>query len=860
MATIRKITRRAPLSTFQNTASENGSSTFLALAGAAQEAYKMLEPVAIQKMQVQADQDWSQTARRTVGDPAGVTASSKGGGFRAALRQSESGGNYQVVNSEGFGGAYQWGQPRLDDYNRATGQNITMQQFLADPSLQERAQDWHEGDILGSLGGYVGQTVNGQVLDEGAIIGMAHLGGTEGARRYIESGGAYNPSDSNGTSLSDYAQRFGGQSVSVSSKGEPEVMIRTKDGSLQPRLYSPASGPILQAYNAAAGIAFQSEKILEASTALMDLSNRFEFDPDGFQQAAQSYIDQMVKDAPDMFRSDLRITMERQVQQRFLGILEDKQSDIRQRASNSNGALVSRYADEYADALAGGNPDAIAAADAQLNAVLVARESIPGLAWTSEQSFNEKLGAQRKAETIREKRQEDFRKDVDKRLRFMADVNAEGLTSADEGMLDDPNIAAIATPEVFADATAANALKNWLPSFTSATPGGRAAIIADLEDNPIGDERQLRVLDAAKKSNEKVKAAFAEDPFAAAKKYLEKKPPVIPGPEDMQGMIDGLEASAIYGKELKAAGHTPYDTVMSKDDAERFGLAFGKDVPPDVKAAMAGAIVQGLGTDAAAFFKQIGTNSKVIPLAGQMWANTGNAGVATEAIRGEAILEAGQVQIPKDFSNIQAVSTDIAAAIGAIPGADANALSDLAKAIYASRAASTIPEGDEAKALMESAWQAALGQTVDSVSSKVMGGVQKVAGSQTLLPPKVAAADLQGAIDVSFMADPDAGFGAVVWDSITSSGENLRSSTMVPNPVIWGKAGVGSSQFSVPMMGGKPLNASHFRDGDVRLVPVQGNTYRIEYVGGQGGAVDVRDKNGMVYMFDLQGLIDASAP
>jgi hypothetical protein len=138
---------------------------------------------------------------------------SDGSPFRAALRMSESGGNASIVNSEGFGGLYQWGQPRLDDYNRATGQNITMDMFLQNPGIQEQAQSWHENDILGSLGRYVGTVVNGQVLDEAAIIGMAHLGGTGGAKRYIETGGKYDPADSNGTNLSDYARKFAGKPV-----------------------------------------------------------------------------------------------------------------------------------------------------------------------------------------------------------------------------------------------------------------------------------------------------------------------------------------------------------------------------------------------------------------------------------------------------------------------------------------------------------------------------------------------------------------------------------------------------------------------------------------------------------------------
>lgn len=130
--------------------------------------------------------------------------------YNTRLGTSESGGNYGIVNSEGYGGKYQWGEALLQDYNNATGQNLTMTQFLASPAIQEQAQDWSNARTDKALAQYVGATVNGQTLDRDSLRAMAHLGGIGGATKYVTSGGAYNPSDSNGTSLSDYAQKFSG--------------------------------------------------------------------------------------------------------------------------------------------------------------------------------------------------------------------------------------------------------------------------------------------------------------------------------------------------------------------------------------------------------------------------------------------------------------------------------------------------------------------------------------------------------------------------------------------------------------------------------------------------------------------------
>ncbi|ARO14435.1 hypothetical protein BVG79_01089 [Ketogulonicigenium robustum] len=131
--------------------------------------------------------------------------------FRNALAMAESGGDYGVTNTLGYMGRYQFGDDRLTDFQRATGQQFTREQFLGSPDLQEAAYAWHIADIDRQLAPLVGAVVGGQTMDRDALRGMAHLGGVGGARRYVESGGAYNPSDAYGTALSDYAGRFGGQ-------------------------------------------------------------------------------------------------------------------------------------------------------------------------------------------------------------------------------------------------------------------------------------------------------------------------------------------------------------------------------------------------------------------------------------------------------------------------------------------------------------------------------------------------------------------------------------------------------------------------------------------------------------------------
>lgn len=149
--------------------------------------------------------------------------------FNENLARTESGGNYSVVNSEGYGGKYQWGKDRLSDYNQSTGQDISFEQFVGTPAIQEQAQAWHVADIDKNLGKYVGTVINGVPMSLNALRAMAHLGGTGGAIRFVNSGGKFNPKDSNGTSLADYA-RIHGTGQMVESPATPPADLTGGDG------------------------------------------------------------------------------------------------------------------------------------------------------------------------------------------------------------------------------------------------------------------------------------------------------------------------------------------------------------------------------------------------------------------------------------------------------------------------------------------------------------------------------------------------------------------------------------------------------------------------------------------------------
>lgn len=149
----------------------------------------------------------------------------------------------RAVNPWGFSGFYQFGTGALKDagaYEPSAGEDLKKNQwtgtivlpsgkrlshaeFNADPEAQKEAWDMHQARLgteidRRGLNRYIGQTIGGVPITEDSIRAMMHIGGAHGAQLFLTTGGAYNPADANGTTLSAYAQKVmgggqGGQSA-----------------------------------------------------------------------------------------------------------------------------------------------------------------------------------------------------------------------------------------------------------------------------------------------------------------------------------------------------------------------------------------------------------------------------------------------------------------------------------------------------------------------------------------------------------------------------------------------------------------------------------------------------------------------
>ena len=138
-----------------------------------------------------------------------TTTAADNAGFLERLTQSESSGDSkaQITIADGrrYVGALQFGDARLQDYQKATGSSFSQNDFKADSALQDKVAAWHIADIdkaIDALGDKASQ------YNRNGLRSVAHLGGNSGMKKYVQSKGSYNPADQLGTSLQDYYDKF----------------------------------------------------------------------------------------------------------------------------------------------------------------------------------------------------------------------------------------------------------------------------------------------------------------------------------------------------------------------------------------------------------------------------------------------------------------------------------------------------------------------------------------------------------------------------------------------------------------------------------------------------------------------------
>lgn len=828
MAEIRKVVRSPSLSTFQNVAPEAGG-TFRALAEAANVAYERLRPAALKEMEARGTEAGNEWVRQQFGDPMKGLPSAPSGSYRAAIQKVESGGNYGAMgpvtkSGDRAYGAYQVMGANVGPWTeKHFGQRLTPEQFLANREAQDAVFD-------GEFGSYVARFGNPQ---DAASMWFS-------GRPMSKAG---NASDGYNTTP-EYVRKFTAALGSSAPETAP-TLVRTSAGKMEPRLYSPLGGEFQQAHNAAAGVAYTSGVMLKGLNDMMSLSNEYPLDPEGFRGAARAYVDDIVSQAPEQFRTDIRASLEKEMTRRFLGVTEDKQRDIRQRADNNSFALVERWTDNLAEAMASGNKDEIDSARAELDSLLLARESLPGVAWTPAQSENVILKAADQAERIRASRASEVRKQNQDALETIISAAKEGLHAGNEAILSDPAIQA-ALPDLWQKAAGAVTLRDWMPTFKAATPAQQKAAIESQRAEPVTNDLQIATVKAMEDAHADAKKAWDTDPIAYADKVLPQKPPPLPDftSGDPNQFTKALAARREYALGLKAQGYVDFDAFLTQQEASDLGLALGKEMPPEVRLAISSALVVGFGDDAAKVFRQIKSNDPVTLSAGMFAARGGSAATSMEAMQGQALIDAGVVALPEASKQRGAITPGMATALlhAGVSGDLQGEVMKFASAIYASRARGLDPKSQEAIGIMKESVQAALGQSRNR-KNELTGGVQKIGNNDVLLPIGVSGDALTDSLEKAFTTGPKPE--QTFWQSLDMFNSSYGAQ---PNPDMWLKAGAKSAP---------KMDYSAFNKGHVRLTPVRGNIYSMQIEVGDTVS-DVQDAEGNVLTFDVMKLIEAA--
>lgn len=666
---------------------------------------------------------------------------------------------------------------------------------------------------------------------DGAAIEDALYGRGQGYSDYTEDVYGYR---------SDAPDRDPGVDIRFGSKG-PAVTVRNDKGALEGRLYSPLSGEILQAHNAAAKMSYLSGAELAGRTDMAALGLQYENDPDGLKDAIDSYIENVYENAPDDMASAIRQKLEVEGQRQYLGAVDAYHSQVRQEASNSNKALVERYTGDFRDALATGDESAIAEARASLEEALYARESLPGLAWTREQSENVMLGAFEDADRVRARRQKERSDEWEDDLDTIITAHKAGRTSDKDYLAEDPEVIA-AHPELARQAQAMMAVSAMRPGFAVMPPDEQRAILDAESDRPIGEEWELDIFDAFEDIHEETVERLNEDPVSFLREASGDKPPEL----DFSTLAEtpdkvgrALQARRDWAHRKASEGYTPVPTYF--DEAERAALSalVSDSADPTDRMAAASVISQAFGGDARRAMNELGADRATRFMAGIVGAG-GDPAVMRSVLLGQKNIAENLVRLPPNPEIPTEIYDALPTGIGARHEAELlGSVREAALALYASKteARGLDHTSDEAQDLFQSAVQEVLGRR--STGAGFVGGIQEVNGQEVLLPPNVTPYQVTEGLN----------------RALPSENVDRRGRRDGSNPGEM-RRWVGNGR---PSWNGEPITREVMENA--RFVPIQNGMgdivtgkYRIEIVMPSGVVTDVENEAGHQFIFDMRDL------
>ena len=125
----------------------------------------------------------------------------------------ESGNRYDITNTWGYMGKYQFGKSTL----KGLGYDVSRKEFLNNPELQEEAMlsllSHNKEKLQTYIDLFDGETINGMYISESGILAVAHLGGQGSVKRYFKNGKVFK--DAYGTKITSYMKTFSGYDIKL---------------------------------------------------------------------------------------------------------------------------------------------------------------------------------------------------------------------------------------------------------------------------------------------------------------------------------------------------------------------------------------------------------------------------------------------------------------------------------------------------------------------------------------------------------------------------------------------------------------------------------------------------------------------
>lgn len=337
---------------------------------------------------------------------------------------------------------------------------------------------------------------------------------------------------------------------------------------------------------------------------------------------------------------------------------------------------------------------------------------------------------------------------IDTRLDQIIDIVGDDRVAVDEAWL---NSAEVKASPKYAETMAAIALRDEQPGIATMTPAELDAAVAAEAARPVGQPFQTERLKVLTAARDKAREGYSTDPIAYAR-TAGLPVPDLPelNAEDPAAFVEGVAARVTFGRELQQDGYTNAPAIFDQDEAASVKAALTVEQDPADRARLAGALVAsvrqrgGSPSQLANVF-----DDPVLSHVGGFIAAGGNAGLATEILRGEQVMAQGNVVMPPVADRMAPVFDQIGVLFADIPGGEAQqaTVTAAADALYAVRQRRIDPTGDIDEDLYSQVLHEVMGGTGAFGSSDARGGVAEINGRLTMLGRGVSAEDVEVTVD-----------------------------------------------------------------------------------------------------------------